>query len=303
MIVTGAVTMLVERPSYRNAVLSVLVGLGLSLPVQTARSYQGSWDKQEQFYWQLHWRAPSLQPNTLIVSDQEILYFMGIYPTAFAINVLYPQKQTWPTASYWFDAGMERVDWESFSTGEAASFTKYTEEFSATNHDVLAISFDPGADQCLWVLRPEYADLRGLTPTAKAWLAVSDPARIQASPEDVPPQAIFGNEPARGWCYYYESADLARQYGQWQTVLQLWKEAMQTAVRPKNGIELLPFIEAYGRSGDWSSASKLTKQAQSLPDRSTSVLCDIWRELGSTASASVQRDQAVAAVKHQLGCQ
>ncbi len=303
MIVTGLVLSLVERPRARNLVLSILLGLGISLPVQTARSYQASWDKQQQFYWQLHWRAPSLKPNTLIVSDQEILFFMGIYPTAFAINVLYPQVQAWPAASYWFDAGMERVNWTSFSAGEPATFVKYTETFTATNRNVLAIAFQPEQDQCLWVLRPEYADLRDLTATAKAWLGVSDLGRIQDSPESEPPSQIFGKEPAHGWCYYYEKADLARQSGQWDSIVQLWKEALKGGLRPKNSIELLPFIEAFGQTGDWATARKMTIQGATLPDRSTSVLCDIWRELGSSAPASSERDATVPSVKQALGCQ
>ena len=303
MIVTGAVMALIDRPGARNVVLSVLLGLGVSLPVQTARSYQASWDKQEQLYWQLHWRAPSLEPNTMLVSDQEILFFMGIYPTAFAINMLYPQTQAWPAASYWFDAGMERVSWEQFSAGEPATFSRYTETFSATKQNIVAIAFQPELDQCLWVLRPEYADLRDLTPTARAWLSVSDPSRIHATPASAPPADIFGREPTRGWCYYYEKADLARQFGQWGTVMQLWGQAARIGVRPRNSIELLPFIEAYARSGDWAAAAKLTRQGAALPDRSTSVLCDVWRGLGSTAAASAQRDQTVGNMKRQLGCQ
>ena len=91
MLVVGAVFGLVERAAYRHAVLSLLLGVGVGLQAQTARAFQASWDKQRDLYWQLNWRAPALEANTMLVSDQEILFFMGIYPTAFAINVLYPQ--------------------------------------------------------------------------------------------------------------------------------------------------------------------------------------------------------------------
>jgi hypothetical protein len=303
MIVIGVVVTLVERPRYRNLVLSALLGLGISLPVQTARSYQASWDKQEQLYWQLHWRAPSIQPNTLLASDQEILFFMGVYPTAFALNVLYPQAEQWPAASYWFNAGLEHVNWSDFSAGQPASFGKYTEVFNATRDGVLAITFDPANDQCLWVLRPEYADLRGLSSFAKTWLSVSSPGRILSSPDPAPQPQIFGTEPPHGWCYYYEKADLARQYQQWGTVSQLWKQASQKGLRPGNSIELLPFIEAFARSGDWATAQKLTMQAHTLPVPSVSVLCDVWRDLGSTAQASPGRDTTVAALQSSLGCQ
>ena len=304
MIVTGAVTMLIDRQRYRNLLLSVLVGLSISPAVQTARTYQASWDKQQLLYWQLHWRAPSLQPNTMLVTDQEILFFMGVSPTTFALNVLYPQVKQWPEASYWFNAGMEHISWEQFGAGEPAVFQSFTETFRATPEGVVAVSFDPGLDQCLWVMRTEYADLRGLSDTAAEWLSVSNPARIQLAPDTMPPPEIFGEEPPHGWCYYYEKADLARQFQQWQVVIALWKQSAQNGgVRPRNSIELLPIIEAYARLGDWKSAQKLTMQGLVLPDRSNSVLCDVWRELGATAAASFERDQTVVAVQRQLGCQ
>ncbi len=303
MIVTGAIYALIDRPPYRHLILSLLLGLGIGLQVQTARNYQASWDKQEQFYWQLHWRAPSLQANTLIVSDQEILFYMGIYPTAFAINLLYPQVLEPPAASYWFNAGFEHVNWDKFVAGEPVTFEKYTETFTATTQDVLAITFEPGLDQCLWILRPDYSDIRGLTPEAQTWLTVSNLSRIQSAPEVVPPPEIFGKEPEHTWCYYYEKADLAGQFKQWDRIVQLWQEAGQNGVRAKNSIELLPFIRAYGELNDWESARRITLQAEVLPDRSSSILCDLWRELGSTAPPSTQRDQTAAQVEGQLGCQ
>ena len=74
----GLTYALVDRSLHRFLVLSVLLGIGVSLQVQIARNFQASWDKQQQFYWQLYWRAPALKPNTMIVSDQEILFYTGI---------------------------------------------------------------------------------------------------------------------------------------------------------------------------------------------------------------------------------
>ncbi|MFH1185451.1 MAG: hypothetical protein V1755_10505 [Chloroflexota bacterium] len=303
MLVVGAVYALVDRGAYRHLVLSILLGLGVGLHVQTARSFQASWDKQRQFYWQLHWRAPALQPNTLVVADQEILFFMGIYPTAFAVNVLYPQVTPPLKASYWFNAGFEHMDFDKFAAGEPDAFEKYGTRFTTTVQDVLAITFEPGSDQCLWVLRPELANARSLTAPAKTWLGVSNPSRIKDSPENVPPSAIFGEEPPRPWCYYYEKADLARQYREWNEVVSLWRAAGDQGLRAPNAIEMLPFIEAFGRQGSWQEARSLTRQAQVLPDRSASVLCDLWRDLASTALPSVERDQAAAQAQEELGCQ
>jgi hypothetical protein len=303
MLVVGTVYGLIDNRKYRHLVLSILFGLGVGLHAQTAREFQASWDKQQQFYWQLHWRAPSLEPNTLLVADQEILFFMGVYPTAFALNVLYPQITPPPAASYWFDAGFEHLNFDSFAAGEPNSFEKYGTTFTTMVDDVVAITFEPGLDQCLWILRPQLANARGLRPPAQTWLQVSQPSRIEAAPEYSPPSVIFGEEPQRTWCYYYERADLARQYQKWSEVVSLWQEAGNRGLRAANGVELLPFIEGFARQDAWQDARTLTRQAQVLPDRSTSLLCDLWRDLTPETSASVERDQAAAQVREELGCQ
>ena len=47
---------------------------------------------------------------------------------------------------------------------------------------------------------------------------------------------MFGSEPPHLWCYYFEKADLARQLQDWQSVLQLEKQArargLYAEVRP-----------------------------------------------------------------------
>ncbi len=303
MLVTGAIHALVEQERGRRLVLATLLGLSVGLQVQTARSYQASWDKQRQFYWQLHWRAPALQPGTLIVSDQEILFYMGIYPTAFSINLLYPQYTQPPISSYWFNAGFEHVNFDEFSAGKPVTFQKYATTFTAADKDVLAITFEPGENQCLWILGPQYADVRTLTPVASTWLTVSNPARIVATPATVPPAVIYGGELQHTWCYYFERADLASQEQDWSQTAQLWAEASQQGMHAGNGVELIPFITAYARLDDWATARKLTLQAESLPDRSTSALCDLWRGLAIQAQPSADRDQTSATVEAQLGCQ
>jgi hypothetical protein len=303
MLVVGIVHLLIERARYRHAVLSALLGLSVVLHVQTARSFQASWDKQQQLYWQLHWRAPSLEANTLLVADQEILFFMGIYPTAFAVNVLYPQTAPPPAASYWFNAGFEHVDFESFAAGAELSFEKYGTTFDATVHDVLAITFEPGLDQCLWILRPELANVRGLTEPARTWLEVSDASQIAALPKNDPEVAIFGEEPPRTWCYFFEKADLARQFGMWDEARRLWGEATDGGFRAANGVEMVPFIEAHARLGDWETAKILTRQAQVLPDRPTALLCALWSELALGAPRSAEDAGIILQVQEYLGCQ
>ena len=303
VLLVGAVFVLVERATYRHAVLSLLLGVAIGLHAQTARAYQASWDKQRDLYWQLNWRAPSLKANTMLVSDQEILFFMGIYPTAFAVNLLYPQVTLPPDASYWFNAGSEHMDFDRFAAGTPDTFEKYGTVFTANPDALVSITFEPGLGQCLWVLRPDLRNAGGLTTAARTWLELSSPSRIQMSPAENPPVQIFGAEPPRSWCYYFEKADLARQYSQWNEVGSLWRQAEAAGLRAGNGVELVPFIEAAAHQDDWNQAQAITRMAQTLPDRSTSLFCDIWRELDRSTSSTVERDHIISEVHQDLGCQ
>ncbi len=301
--IVGIIYTLITHPPYRNLVLSILLGLGVSLQVQTARNYQGSSDKQNQFYWQLYWRVPALKANTLIVADQEVLYFMGPYPTAYAINLLYPQITNPPEASYWFNPGSKDINWQAFRSGQPASLNKYATTFSAHVQNVLAINFNYEEDECLHVLRPDYSTAIGLTPESYKWMSVSNLSLIEPTSKSVPPPDIFGKEPAHTWCYFYEKADLADQYHNWHQVVSLWQQAEQKGVFARNGFELLPFIRAYAMLNDWQTAQKITIRASTLPDQQLPMLCMLWKDLDSSGKATPTRGQAFSAVMSRLKCQ
>ncbi len=312
MIVTGLVYWLVGKPNHRNLVLAILLGVAVGFQGFTARDFQASWDKQLQFYWQLHWRVPALEPNTLIVSDAEILPYMGYYPTAYAINVLYNQatpatvdpSQAQSNPRYWFNAGSEHINANDFGQGLPQDFFKYSSTFLATKDQVLAITFEPQAQQCLWILRSEYKEVRFLSTEAYKWMDISHPGRIrQSGSETRPVQAIFGSEPFHAWCYYYQKADLAAQQSDWQTVSSLWKQAVKAGQNPGASVELVPFIEAFARAGDWDTARELTNRANVLPPRAPSLLCTLWKNIENNTPPGEKRDTTIIHVTEKLGCE
>jgi len=302
MILVGMVYALIKVPSHRNLVLGILLGLGISIQVQTARNYQASWDKQRQFYWQAYWRMPSLLPDTMIVADQEVLFFMGDYPTSYAINLLYPQATNPPSASYWFNPDSENINWKVFSLGQPVTLHKYITTFDARVQNVVGITFQPEQDECLHVLRPDYSLAVGLDAEAYRWAAVSNLSRIEPASKAAPPPDIFGEQPEHTWCYYYEQADLADQFRDWHQVAGLWQGASQKGVWARNGLELLPFIRAYAMLNDWQTAQKITVRAGTLPDQQLPLLCALWKDLASDTRASSGRDQAVTSVNDRLKC-
>ncbi len=82
----------------------------------------------------------------------------------------------------------------------------------------------------------------------------------------IDPSAIhLGAGPERGWCYYYEKADLARQTQDWQSVRELGDKAIfRQGFITSLDTELMPFILAYALGGEWQKATELMNRAVKL---------------------------------------
>jgi len=80
----------------------------------------------------------------------------------------------------------------------------------------------------------------------------------------VSPEEIFGPEPEHDWCYFYQKAELARQYGDWETIVELGDQVEKNGFTPAVGMEYEPFIEGYAHQGKWETAYLLTKKANDL---------------------------------------
>ncbi len=203
---------------------------------------------------------------------------MGTYPTAYAINLLYPQVTNPPEASYWFNPGSENISIGRHSAQASRLLLINILQLSMPIFRMLwRILFNTEQDECLHVLRPDYSVVADLSAEAYRWAAVSNLSRIEPTTKSVPPPDIFGNEPEHTWCYYYEKADLASQFQDWHQIISLWQEADQQGVWARNGVELLPFIQGYAMFNDWQTARKITIQASVLPDQQWPLLCALWK--------------------------
>src|SRR5690606_29558761 len=104
-----------------------------------------------------------------------------------------------------------------------------------------------------------------------------------------PPAAIFGAEPAHGWCYLYEKAALARQLGDWDTVLVFGEQAFASNLRAADSIEWLPFLQAYALNG---RTERLEQIAAFIPD-DLFVRTQICNHLTSFPDMEIDTTQAI----------
>ena len=305
MVWIGGIFYLIKRPGHRYILACVLLALAIGLQLRTNNEYALGWRKQTQFYWQLFWRAPYVQPDTALISEGELLPLMGIHPTAYAINLLYPQSKTVQKFNYSFFASGERIGgWEEFRQGVTLEDERFGSKFEGLSRNSLTVLFIPENDQCLWILRPQDSRIRNMPALTYESLPLSNVNRIDrvAPSEQFPNVQIFGPEPPHTWCFYYEKAELARQYEDWSEIRELWEQAKQGGFLPGSGPEYFVFIESFARMDEWERATELTVASNKYGNNIRPALCEFWSDLLLSTPSSLARGDAYRRVSDRLQC-
>ncbi|MBX3037937.1 MAG: hypothetical protein KF758_13590 [Anaerolineales bacterium] len=284
-------------------VIALCASLATGMHINNAKNFSYSWEKQERFAQELLWRAPYITPGTAIVTDEEILGFMGGYSVAFSIITTY-QPGDIETPPYWyFPFYYTNPNVNDFLTGIVLEDRKLTMNFSGNSQDMILILFQPELKRCLWVLQPQDFNLRLVNDDMRKLAAGSDINLIKQTNVQVsPPEAIYGETNTQTWCYYFQKADLARQYQEWDEIVRLWNEAQANGERADNGFEYIPFIEGLGHTGDWDQVKELTKFAKRITAGLEPSLCSALDRLALNAPESQERDETIINLKEDLNC-
>jgi hypothetical protein len=268
------------RPRRHRLLLASLLALSVATQVLVVNKYRLDWAVQNAYYWQLAWRVPSLAPQTAVLSLEQPSESIPGYDASFALNILLGGEIEDGNAPYWFFTNDRFLNFD-FKPGQRITYRDRNLRFSGNTSDAIAIVHQ-GQDRCLQVLDEPYSAEPFYTTNQERLVAVSNVNRILPVAQLPPPSAlIFGPEPSHEWCYYFEKADLARQLGEWDGAILLWREARAAGFGPRFGPEYLPFIEAYARSGDWQQAFSLSKAAQASISEMEPLLCETWARLGT----------------------
>lgn len=144
-----------------------------------------------------------------------------------------------------------------------------------------------------------------------------------AKPQSRLPSNIFGPEPAHGWCYYFQKADLASQLGEWQNIVRIGDqlfpmndsslesnssmalEMMESYSQEGNwdkAAELVPFIQGYAHTGRWSQAQQLTMEAYRISPKLKYYLCSTWHVIQNTTAGDEGQITAVKSIGQNLEC-
>lgn len=302
-------------PRTRILLAAIVISLGIGWQVRVSNKFRWAWNAEINFYSQLLLRAPDISPNTAIISDKEFLGLMGGYPTSFAINTLYatpPLSSGLATSS---SRGNESAKtWlflidsdfngrpEALKSNAVLYQAGLSTRFTGNSSNSLVIYFEPDYGQCLWLITPEIAPTVIMPRSLQIISPLTNTHSIEA--DATPPQflqSILRNQP-ENWCSFYQRGSLAAQTGDWKTVVKLWEQAKDKDLRPANGLEFIPFIEAYARLGNWDQALDLTKWSLKISKGMNNILCMTWDRSGQASAPSDDKEKAFSTLKTFLEC-
>jgi hypothetical protein len=303
LLVAAVVETLISSSKTRHIFFAVLIGIVIGWHNYNTLEFKSAWEKQSRLYEQLVWRAPSIQPGTAIVSSEEILGYMGDYPTSYGINAIY-NSNGGRNVPYWFFALSENFHTANNPvTGQKElQAQRGTVTFRGKPEDAIYISYEPEDKQCLWVLRPQDAEYKYLPDSLKKAVQHSNYQNILPGEEKSDLYQTIVSENRDTWCYYYQKADLARQIQDPEQVVALWQQAQEKGLRPDNGFEYIPFIEAYARLGKWDQAYQLTRTANRMTQAMYLILCPTWKELTQVTADSMAKTEFVNKAYDALMC-
>ena len=194
---------------------------------------------------------------------------------------------------------------EALEPGLALDEDYLAARFHGNTSQVVAIVFQPPA--CLRVLDAgvDY-DNRMLTAELQAAALLSSSQWISIEGPDAAdrlPAALYGAEPAHGWCYYFSQAELARQEEDWEQVAELGNLAFNLDDKPNDPVERLVFIEGYAHTGEWNRAEELSRQALEITPMMNPLICHVWERIDRDVPDSLEKKDSLEQVTSGLNCE
>lgn len=312
LIAAGLLTIL--RLPLLNRLVPVLLAVGLGFAVglqfQNAIAYNREWSMQRSMFWQILWRMPYIEPGTaLLTNELPMLRYTDNSLTA-PLNWIYEPANSDPlTMDYavMYPTLRRAVTQRNLQKDRAFSIDYLASTFYGSTNQLVILYYNPPG--CLRVLDPQVDALNWTVPghLRESLSATTTAPILPAAPEGrqppTPPRAVFGDEIARGWCYYFQKADLARQMEDWQTIDSLGDEAFAIGDYPNDPAERFPFIEGYAHTGNWQRAQELTRESYAVSNEvMRPLLCRLWERINDEVPESVEKDAATQQIQGEMGC-
>lgn len=280
LMITGLILILPNQRIVQNLVFSLILGSAIATQLFIANYFRMDWVKQESFYRQLTWRFPGLQSGSMVLISRNPLENGEENSISSAVNWIYsPGNENGVDYYAYFNRDKFSFDLGELKPGQQLTRPHLIGSFTADLNRSVALYLD--ARNCIRVLYPGLDDRNSrLSDFMRQNIPFTHPDDVLGVPNSmtaVALQQVFGSEPEHGWCWLYQTADLASRTGQWEEIEALADNFLQPAEYQNDWQKLLVFVEAYARQGEWGKAGNVFMNIGDLKPGERAVLCAVTR--------------------------
>jgi hypothetical protein len=315
LFITGLIELLIKNANVKTYLFALLIALGIGQQFFNANIFRRDWAKQQEIYWQLAWRIPSMEPGTVLLTDQMPIDYETDLSFTAPINWMYapdykrstPQSGSVDTRSdlpYAMLYVEKRLGGSlpSLETNTNIELSFRTVSFKGTTSQAIVIYMPRNG--CLRVLNPAWGD--DITYSRQSRFLVdaiplSNPERINVNKDEIA-KLPFLSAPDHTWCYYFARAELARQKGDWSQVNELISEAISLGFQPEDPFEWLTYIEAKAVIGDIGAAEKVSADIFAQDKGSRDGLCMVWKRIQLQVDAGSEAETRVNQLLSDYRC-
>ena len=303
LLLVAVLSLLRSRPKLQYSLLALLIAFSIGKQFETNIAYIRDWEVHRDLFWQMSWRIPSLEPNTAIISNDLPVTYFSDNSLSGPLNWIYSRQGEMDHILYFISIRLNR-GLPDLVPGLPIEQNYLAKTFQGNTSQLVVIDYSPPG--CLRVLDPQIDfSNRLLVPLLREAANLSDTSLIHEENAVTLPASLFGVEPAHGWCYYFEKAELARQFRDWEKVVELGDTAFKLDDHPNDPVERFVFIEGYANTGDWERALELSRESYRVSKNFVGPsLCWLWQriEFETMDDVSELRAETISEVRNLFVC-
>ena len=306
LIFAGLIGLLPVRQLFLWLAAAVFTSLAVGQQFIASNHFRREWELQQRFFWQLSWRAPSVKSGTLLLADEPPFKYYTDNSLTAPLNWFYAPDNRTSQMSYLLLYPSRRLgkSLPGLEPGLTVQLDYLAATFKGSTSHAVGLVFEPPA--CLRILDPELdVENKMISDVMRSAAAISSTTPILASSIEGSvslPVALYGVEPAHGWCYYFEKAELARQQKDWVQVAALGDQAFETGDYPNDPMERIVFIEGYAQTGKWDRVLELFRESIEITPKMRPILCKLYERISRETHVSQEKDATLRTVLDEISC-
>lgn len=238
---------LIEGRMVKFVLLTGVVLMSVLTQRVTQLRYAAQTEIENDFWWQLSWRAPDIQDGTMVLLHNAGFAPEEDYENFGPLHLIYRRRQgNILIASDLLN--LESVRKVQMGTVDERMVRKIylLQDYSK----VLAVT-KPTAKSCVQVIdgrNPIYSPFDSSRIAAVGFASEPDRILLDGAAR-YPDPALFGAEPAREWCYSYAQMSVAQQKQDWAGAARIADAAIAAGYHSEDPVEWIPVVQAFAYQG------------------------------------------------------